>query len=1489
MNAKVFSELGRRAGEVVLAPRFQRSNLQGHTLYKYHKELFASDDFNSTCKDDEDAVEKHGIKPRRKEYFAALAMTTLRFDRQQKKVRTEGRKFLLIKSKYMMETFLKDIPMTRRIFAEMIFTDTPHRFFMDIEQDKFEEGTDVTVKCKEMEDYLVNKFIPILAGFFNDTFGTSATPADFAITIASDHTKFSAHVMLADGSYFATRVESWIAAGALAKHLSDLAKTDDELNRFYSVIESNPNGEKVVDYSVYGKGTRNMRMLGSVSYKGDVPLRTHWTKMRPLLSHASCEHQPWVNFIASVNHAPRSEGFRKLEVDPEIYRSIKEFINQESTRSSWIASKMSSLTFYLGGSQGYIVSRGLSTHSSIDSNRPMSEYNDQITRDLGDIMKRVMKLGDPDRVTGHDAEQRQRRADEQKAARDSFFEAGKKMAFRMASLIHPQQTIRELEADISKGQICRLAVSAFVNGPHGPLYRMNERGQQKRQRMCLWSFDKVEGVCQGGTNQVEITVLADFSMVYFCHTCKKRDVAVFSPIRPRTVTPILYYQGIPNEFRGIEMEFIDYSKSLEDSIEVNPFMKPIEALDNYHMPPDKQRTILLHGGMGTGKSTVVEKWLIKARKEIQEREGREVRILSLCFRQMLARNLAAKWDLVVYNDEEIGEESLSTFPQVSCQVDSIKKCGEREEPNDFRIQPYDIVILDESESVLSHMSSRTLERRRGEVFGLIKMLIKHAHTLIAADADMGRRTFEFIRRVRNIRGENHFLCYHRNPFVRKDTHFIDYKFMNTWMTALEDSVIIKKKRVFLVSNNKAKLKSVCRYIRKRLDEMTKTLESGTLSQRQQKELQWRKNMQIDPEFIKIIDGDMNGAEKTTMAQNCNEEWSKYRLLAITPVVGAGISFDKENVFHEAFLLATPSSCPPRGITQLLGRVRHLIDNRVRVFIDDSVVIGKGKTLDEDSIYSELRRDNRSLKSARLDMMSARVENDGTIVYSIQNEDDLLLRVNAMNVEEERKGKNDFRAEFIQVLQKNNPSINYTFNLNGTFNVDTKVMKNLRVENDEIADLDIVKVAIQGEEQETELTRVKIKNDRGQVCFEDDEYKQENVTSIINKNRLKHMLGIVDGTDDRVYEAYHTIIGIRQDSADVIERCAKFLFTSIYELHHSQAEFMEEFRFRVGDNPRVHVVKEKVTQGLDPLDYRVKYWLRNLLYIGGFINEAGPEPVQGFSINNLEGHSSLMKDRVDNDDTQAWLKKHIPPLVEQLEITATKTPPKPKSDARIQRGERQWKQDDYSIKSVTWIIKSLFRSLFQLETSSTAPDGSVNACQEHGTKCRINKPNEQMFRVMCCMAQKWLETQDQDLSWVKESSENAKAVCEAMCIHPLPGMAAQGGETEMEEEEFIEFASQFKIEGRKRNEQTLNARRKKSKKRKRGEDEKKSPEEKFEEKWARICELHIGVNMYKEKDAVVFLSKILSEGYKFRTKKEMIQCYQKMNSNREKLMALRNEQ
>ncbi len=80
-------------------------------------------------------------------------------------------------------------------------------------------------------------------------------------------------------------------------------------------------------------------------------------------------------------------------------------------------------------------------------------------------------------------------------------------------------------------------------------------------------------------------------------------------------------------------------------------------------------------------------------------------------------------------------------------------------------------------------------------------------------------------------------------------------------------------------------------------------------------------------------------------------------------------------------------------------------------------------------------------------------NDGTIVYSVQNEDDLLLRVNAMNVEEERKGKNDFRAEFIRVLQKNNPSINYTFNLNGNFKTDTKVMNDLREKREEIEDLE----------------------------------------------------------------------------------------------------------------------------------------------------------------------------------------------------------------------------------------------------------------------------------------------------------------------------------------------------------------------------------------------------------------------------------------------------
>jgi hypothetical protein len=42
----------------------------------------------------------------------------------------------------------------------------------------------------------------------------------------------------------------------------------------------------------------------------------------------------------------------------------------------------------------------------------------------------------------------------------------------------------------------------------------------------------------------------------------------------------------------------------------------------------------------------------------------------------------------------------------------------------------------------------------------------------------------------------------------------------------------------------------------------------------------------------VLDADLDGASKRVMAERCNEQWANAAMLGITPVVGAGLSYDQ---------------------------------------------------------------------------------------------------------------------------------------------------------------------------------------------------------------------------------------------------------------------------------------------------------------------------------------------------------------------------------------------------------------------------------------------------------------------------------------------------------------------------------------------------------------------------------------------------------------------
>ena len=1413
-----------------------------------------------------------------------------------------GKQFHGFSSLYNFTSFMNGVPKLDRHFEEVLEEDRVQKFHMDIECDYFENIDDIDEYFEFLTEYYEKHFLNHLLTFFRHHYNFPVSLNNFKISYAiKKRAKWSSHLVLSNLTCFESRKDLTVCALALAKYLDEI---DDPLfNKWYI---GNDN-KHIIDYNIYSIGKRNMRLLGSCKRLKRGQGRKTWIEMRPLLPMQSQKNDSFLDYLITVNEDLSK--YNKLKLDSKYFSAL----------STWYINQIKNSDVPVKLQQAYAIinpRNSLYSNNSFSLNRQISDSTalpSRILRDkrrihMAELLKNIDKLDNYEYVLGNDTSIRQEKFKANKELKLKFYKIAEHLAITMANYLHPGQRIMSNQnVDPSMGEVVKIGVDTFVNNENGlRMLRTKESGEIVDQRMCYWSFDQndnSDSPCQSGQHQAKITVMADYSVEYFCHGCKKKGIAVYPPIKSSRIRPIIHNKGAPLGYEGKNPNqdeiYIDYGKTLSDR-ENRFFMQDIKSLPSGKLyDPSIQRTIILRGGMGAGKSTVCKAFLTKVRQEIKENEKRDARILSISFRQMLARSSAKSFNLERYNDKELGHWLIG-ISNIACQLDSVKRLGEISEIGEIEYKPYDIMILDESESILSHLSSKTMKESRNEVFDLLKHLTKLSKIVIFADADMSRRSHYYIKATRSINNSSHFTEYHRNPFLRKDLFYIDYKYVSVWFNRLCEAVTGKdRKRVFIVSNTKAMLHNLKALLLNFLDKQVKKykakLNYSGLNNSELKTLDFLSNLQSDENFIKIIDADVSGSEKANMAENCNTEWTRFRILGISPVVGAGISFDITDYFNEAYIFATPCSCNPRSINQLLGRVRHLTENRVRLYIKPRQ---RGGDIEksEDEIFQDLINDGRtSSKRARLNIETRTILPDGTLRYNLHREDKDLLRILAMNEREVIKGQLDFRKEFIRVLQENNPSVNYSFDTSGSEN-EFDISHNLMIDSDSVQmkkkESNLLKQSAQPELDELTLKEVKMKNDRGELVFEDNELQQEEITPLIKKNQIKTIIGIEDSTDDEVYETYSKLIELCGD-LEKIKNFATILFTSRNELKKSQENIYDKMEYSINGNK--FKLASKANGGIDIADQEIKFYTYKLLFIGGFekfdtwdLQQTEPE-IEGLAY--LKGHDKIMKERINNEEIQEWMHENLPSMCRRLQLRISQIGIK--ADKLKTVNSRLQKTTDFSARDTTENIKKFFFNIYGITLEKKGENKKQNLCNDCGSKCFILKPATTFYRLQLALSREYLcTTVTSENSWIKEAYKNIDDVCKKLDIGRLPSTVAFDNTIPLELEleklnDYINLMYQKDIEKFKAKRLNNN---KKNKKKKRNQQQQsdineideKDSEEKFDDEWKNILELNIGKNLYEETDPETYLGYLLSEGYKFRTKKEMEEAKLKMIELKKKL-------
>ncbi len=1159
-----------------------------------------------------------------------------------------------------------------RFLFEVILTQTPHRFYMDIEKPLYidtaipVDRNKTDTELQFMQRTLRFKFIPYFVEFVKEYLGIEISWRDCKLTDASKRwSKFSAHLVLTtkDNHYFQDKFDSWTTANMMSKFMELKASTDEEFGRWYFYMEAGKQ-KTTIDYAVHHSGTRNMRLIGAA--KATIDFARHWEEVRTLRPYQDYENEDYQNFIITVNDAVE-RGFKKIELSDEFYKESCKYsdqVNQRRKRPAWFSGKnlrgeLSKIK--RGGVETATISSGVVSMGSKRSFRGGSSFqSDSLNRHMVYLKRKIIQFGH--RYQNSSVISREIAECEQLVS-NNLFGIAERLLSRVVNKIHPEVIY------FHSNQMQQVFDSVLVNSKFFPTCST----APKNRRLCYFG-------CSKGNHDVSIDVHSDLSVEYFCFGCKTKRVILQSPFDVkgtgiRQITDVV--DIIPEDFKPC---VIDYSVHPPDpelgdykhymrSIRRNPSTGKFMVANRSTSRNTKDyQTILLRGGMGTGKTTTAGQYLSDVRKDYPE-----AKILAISFRKMLCQKYAEDFDLELYSDElgDLYDRSIAV------QLDSLERLAEKAKEGQLNINAsYEVIILDEVESILHHLNSSTMKNRLNTVFQILFHLIRECCVLLCCDADMGKRTYNFARSLRSRKviiqdGTTDMkipnLQIHLNRHVAIETEFYDYLGEYEWLENLIES-LFSGKRIFFFSNNRIHMAEIREYIRNRTEEFGDTL---------------AKNNPNDPRIdffrdlnsnIMIIDGQSSDTEKKRLS-DCNELWQTKQMVMISPTVGAGIDFCPEKpYFHEAYGYASSNSCSARGINQMRGRVRELIDGKCHMFIKSK----SGKQTDDGKIKGSEESEKTPVTfTAAMDFLldtRASYENDfnsmfidgnnlcvpSRVVSAPQCRTE-LLECQAFNLVEENLSRLDYRFELIQVLQTGNPDVAYhfvdRFNLQKNNELKLVISEIKSVVSEETRN----RTASQTDLTGSSLKRLSLADKVGEV--EREGVSAEDAVPVIRKNEVRRFYGLREGISS---EEMDDILRISEegDMMECISRFTRIMFLGIEELKDMAVQkgiigkihirFLADQSIR-GDLPPIQeaVTGQRTSQETWPSDFQLRFWLSKLLYATGFSKIEHPSDIRPEIFLDFQGHDAVSAKRLEeDDDLQEWIKKTSPRIAHSLKIKQT---------------------------------------------------------------------------------------------------------------------------------------------------------------------------------------------------------------------------------------------
>lgn len=358
-------------------------------------------------------------------------------------------------------------------------------------------------------------------------------------------------------------------------------------------------------------------------------------------------------------------------------------------------------------------------------------------------------------------------------------------------------------------------------------------------------------------------------------------------------------------------------------------------------------------------------------------------MLLIGHRQSLIREAAAKLGLHCYLDTD--EEPDGQMRTLAVCLDSLPKYNEsRGSGLAGRPAPFDLVIIDESEQVLSHLLSKTIKDRLGieRCFDALMYEVAHAKAVIALDADLGLVTAHALRTMRPQDWASRCRIVYNAPIVPVRKRVMYLHRSKNFLVVQMIEAIRRGERCFVVSNSKRFVDTAHRMIRNECGE-------GII--------------------MRVVTRDNSRDEATLrFLANIKTEILKVQVVLASPSIGTGIDITFLNggcLVDRVFGFFYPFVNTHTDIDQQLARVRN--PGAIDVWISPATF---DFTCNVDVIKDDLARAYAVRRAVR-----GRPRADGMVEYY---RDDPLLMICAHVTALQRASKNRLVELFRELREAN---------------------------------------------------------------------------------------------------------------------------------------------------------------------------------------------------------------------------------------------------------------------------------------------------------------------------------------------------------------------------------------------------------------------------------------------------------------------------------------